>query len=404
MCNAFTSLLMRDGRVLWEPAEDSHSALMGMASVRDGVIDGFRARNFLKMESLPPYWDSKVSSERSDLTARDALSQYFGDEFKVTVDDESVHWYSPRHEDAVREATFQWRDKVVVDRIDRKILDPDLEPPFALEYPDIDSARLELATKEFYYHYRMFGFDAGGMERLQLYQDNDYGMQRAMSEYIGDTLSKLIMMIPGGAPVNENGYGSFSASGWPGPIAVLPTMNVAGKRIVIPSNFRSPGRNAYMAQGRSAHSANWWGDMYLDCKMLHVDMEDTDGCGDHGDHTYTKRLQMGRAMSILWLSSFLKPIGMSNTPGTGSKQTLFGSVDRNGDLVHAANAVRAIGDQGYIVEGMSVGGDVYLANGENKRVYRCRDTEENVRADMRIRERSNEYSMGGISIDNLKWS
>lgn len=388
MCNAFTSILMKDGRVLWEPAEDSHSALMNVKSVRDGVNESFRGRNFLKMESLPPYWQGRTPGERPSLTARDALAQYFGDEFKVIVDDESVHWYSPRHEESVRAATMQWRDKVVVDRIDKKILDESYEPPFMLEDTDVDRGALELAAKEFYYHYRMYGFEVGSSERVQMVQDNDYGIQRAMAEYLGDTLSRLMMSVV--SPYDstlENSYGSFSASG------------VNPFNVVVPSNFRSSGRNQYMAQGRKVSGNSWWSTPANYSFGADMAVDDVDSI----ETTVTPRVRMGHAMATLWLATFLKPIEMSKPRGSGSKQISF-AADRGGDLAYAARAVRTIGEQGFIVEGMSLGGEVYLTNGKDTRVYSCRELEENVRADMRIRERSSGYSEYDLKVDELKWS
>jgi len=183
----------------------------------------------------------------------------------------------------------------------------------------------------------------------------------------------------------------------------------SGGKLVIPSNYRSPSRNQYMQTGRAIHNPGWWSNSGPGSLNMGIDMSAVDDrslrCGDtEHEQVTTKRLQMGRAMSILWLSSFLKPTMDAKQPGTGSKQISFAHVDRGGDLAYAASAVRAIGDQGYIVEGMNRNGEVYLANGKNTRVLSCKELEENVRSDIRIRERSNGYSMDGMCVDELQWS
>jgi hypothetical protein len=123
--------------------------------------------------------------------------------------------------------------------------------------------------------------------------------------------------------------------------------------------------------------------------------------------------QMGRSIALLWLITFLKPqTQLSEQPGSGRDNRLLGDVDTaQYDLVHAASAVRSIADQGFIIEGLSLDGGLYLTNGQSSRQLACRDIEESVRGDMSRRDRDwsgdrfddRGYSMNGMTIDELKW-
>jgi len=52
MCNAFSAIITKDGRVIWQAGKDSHDELLEMAKIKDDTTDGDIIK-FAKIEITP---------------------------------------------------------------------------------------------------------------------------------------------------------------------------------------------------------------------------------------------------------------------------------------------------------------------------------------------------------------
>ena len=120
MCNAFSCIVTKTGKVVWKFGVDSHDELLKIAKIEDNSRDP-KMITFCRVE---------ISPEENALGYRDYLNPEAKYKFKVDMDFTPL-WWEDRHEKAAWLAFQKWKKQLDKILVQKPIVHPfrDVKPP-----------------------------------------------------------------------------------------------------------------------------------------------------------------------------------------------------------------------------------------------------------------------------------
>ena len=132
MCNAFSCLVTRNGKVYWKTGVDGHDTLLSTFTKKDEQLRDDQSENIER-----DFARIEISPDNGNYLKPDGWT------FKV--DGDTPHWLGDSHERKCWQALEKWKKKVYSQINMKEALDP--VHPFRIEPPTITEKHLELLRR-----------------------------------------------------------------------------------------------------------------------------------------------------------------------------------------------------------------------------------------------------------------